>query len=97
MSQRTRPIAIALSVGVFAASVALGNGGPSRSGPLAPANPSMGPQGTSTMHADSGSSDSTPFVPDPATPWQGQPASLLLTLPPLSVLVLVPPGTCTEP
>ena len=35
-------------------------------------------------------SDSTRFVPDPATPWQGQPASLLLTLPPLSVLVLVP-------
>jgi 1,4-alpha-glucan branching enzyme len=28
--------------------------------------------------------------PDPATPWQGQPGSLLLTLPPLSVLVLVP-------
>lgn len=62
MSQRTRPVAIALSVGVFAASVALGNGGPGRSGPLAPANPSMGPQGTSTMHADSGSSDSTPFA-----------------------------------
>jgi 1,4-alpha-glucan branching enzyme len=27
---------------------------------------------------------------DPTTPWQGQPASLLLTLPPLSVLVLTP-------
>jgi 1,4-alpha-glucan branching enzyme len=27
---------------------------------------------------------------DPSTPWQGQPASLLLTLPPLSVIVLVP-------
>jgi 1,4-alpha-glucan branching enzyme len=27
---------------------------------------------------------------DEATPWQGQPASLLLTLPPLSVVVLVP-------
>jgi 1,4-alpha-glucan branching enzyme len=27
---------------------------------------------------------------DDATPWQGQPASLLLTLPPLSVVVLVP-------
>lgn len=27
---------------------------------------------------------------DPSTPWQGQPASLLLTLPPLSVLVLAP-------
>ena len=31
-------------------------------GPLAPPNPAMGPQGTSTMHADSGSSDSTPFA-----------------------------------
>ena len=31
-------------------------------GPLAPANPVLGPQGTSTMHADSGSSDSTPFA-----------------------------------
>jgi 1,4-alpha-glucan branching enzyme len=30
---------------------------------------------------------------DPSTPWQGQPASLLLTLPPLSVLVLVPRGS----
>jgi hypothetical protein len=29
-------------------------------------------------------------VPDPSTPWQGQPASLLLTLPPLSVVVLGP-------
>ena len=28
--------------------------------------------------------------PDPSTPWQGQPASLLLTLPPLSVVVLGP-------
>lgn len=31
-------------------------------GPLAPPNSAMGPQGTSTMHADSGSSDSTPFA-----------------------------------
>ena len=29
-------------------------------------------------------------VADPFTPWQGQPASLLLTLPPLAVLVLTP-------
>ena len=32
------------------------------------------------------------LVADPATPWQGQPSSLLLTLPPLSVLVLAPTG-----
>ncbi len=30
---------------------------------------------------------------DTSTPWQGQPGSLLLTLPPLSVLVLTPRGT----
>jgi 1,4-alpha-glucan branching enzyme len=30
------------------------------------------------------------LVADAATPWQGQPASLLLTLPPLSVLVVAP-------
>jgi 1,4-alpha-glucan branching enzyme len=35
-------------------------------------------------------SDATWFVPDSTTPWQGQQSSLLLTLPPLSVLVLVP-------
>jgi 1,4-alpha-glucan branching enzyme len=34
---------------------------------------------------------------DDATPWQGQPASLLLTLPPLSVLVLAPQGTPDRP
>ena len=28
--------------------------------------------------------------PDPTTPWQGQPQSLLLTLPPLSVVILAP-------
>jgi 1,4-alpha-glucan branching enzyme len=32
----------------------------------------------------------TSVAPDPSTPWQGQPASLLLTLPPLSVVVLGP-------
>jgi 1,4-alpha-glucan branching enzyme len=32
----------------------------------------------------------TTVEPDPSTPWQGQPASLLLTLPPLSVVVLGP-------
>ena len=30
------------------------------------------------------------FEPDPDTPWQGQPGSLLITLPPLAVLVLAP-------
>ena len=31
-------------------------------GPLAPANPFLGPQGTSTMHGDAGSSDATPLA-----------------------------------
>jgi len=31
-----------------------------------------------------------PLEPDPSTPWQGQPQSLLLTLPPLSVVILAP-------
>ncbi|WP_206029251.1 hypothetical protein [Rhodococcus sp. (in: high G+C Gram-positive bacteria)] len=39
---------------------------PSVSGPLAPANPYLGPVGTSTMHGDAGSSDVTP-LPGPGT------------------------------
>ncbi|MET3954677.1 hypothetical protein ABIE52_001543 [Rhodococcus sp. OAS809] len=57
-------------VGCVAATVMLCAGPatatPSVSGPLAPANPYLGPVGTSTMHGDAGSSDVTP-LPGPGT------------------------------
>lgn len=55
----------ALAAVALTALGALTSGGSAASGgfgPLAPPNPAMGPQGTSTMHADSASSDSTPFA-----------------------------------
>lgn len=55
----------ALAAVALTALGALTSGGSAASGgfgPLAPPNPAMGPQGTSTMHADSASSDTTPFA-----------------------------------
>ena len=61
---RIRTLAPVLAVALLALGplAALVHAAPSGYGPLAPANPAMGPQGTSTMHGDSGSSDSTPFA-----------------------------------
>ena len=53
----------------------------------------------STRYAGSGHevapSGGVELTADTSTPWQGQPGSLLLTLPPLSVLVLAPRGAGT--
>lgn len=62
MSSRTLPAVLALSLGVLGSSAAFGSAAAGGFGPLAPPNPAMGPQGTSTMHADSASSDTTPFA-----------------------------------